>query len=86
MGLPMLFSGLFYVAASRLNSPRLSLRAYTPQSTAVSRIDSFARLTSQEDGARFPPSRYFQVWNEVQPWQPLTASGEEAGTGSTFLT
>jgi hypothetical protein len=30
-GLPELFSRLFYVAASRLNSPRFPVNAYTPQ-------------------------------------------------------
>jgi hypothetical protein len=31
-----LFSGLFYVAASRLNSPRFSEAAYTPRAAALS--------------------------------------------------
>jgi hypothetical protein len=49
--LPELFSRLFYVAASRLNSPRLSVVVYTP---AESRLSS-NKATYQTTACGLPP-------------------------------
>src|SRR5688572_9842121 len=44
-GLPVLFSGLFFVAASRLNSPRLSMLLIRPSGERCQ-----ARMSGQQGG------------------------------------
>ncbi|CAN5817154.1 hypothetical protein BH20ACI3_BH20ACI3_10100 [soil metagenome] len=61
-GLAVLFSGLFYVAASRLNSPLLSLCLYTPSRIWLSR----SVVHNRRDIHRSVPSFY---------WFSLVVSG-----------
>jgi hypothetical protein len=52
-GLPELFSGFFYVAASRLNSPRFPLCLYAPANKTVKRDAGAVRVLGQFGMSKF---------------------------------